>query len=97
MYFGTEEDIKLNATNNLNNINDQRLFAQQAKKDLKFIKKELSKLKKPAELVDFNNWADDFQIPEDDEGECRVQATREDFAYTPKTDGEEAEIHTHDF
>ena len=28
MYFGTEEDIKLNATNNLNNINDQRLFAQ---------------------------------------------------------------------
>ena len=63
--FGSDEDIKQKATDTLKAIEEFRKYTQQAKKDLKVIKKEINLLKDSAATVDFNRWADEFQIPED--------------------------------
>ena len=64
--FGSDEDIKQKATDTLKAIEEFRKYTQQAKKDLKAIKKEIDLLKDEASIVDFNRWADEFQIPEDE-------------------------------
>ena len=64
--FGSDEEIKQKATDTLKAIDEFRKYTVQAKKDLKAIKKEIDLLKDDASKVDFNRWADEFQIPEDD-------------------------------